>query len=412
MDFQPKSSEKIRRLLDKGVDISNPGTLDIGDEVNIYHISSQDVKIYPGCRIYGQDTVISAGCKIGAEAPATIDNCRLGSRVQLKGGYFRESVFLDGVSLGSGASVREGCVLEEQASGAHSVGLKQTILFPFVTLGSLINFCDCLMAGGTSRKHHSEVGSSYIHFNFTPDGDKATPSLIGDVPRGVMLNQPPVFLGGQGGLVGPLRIGYGNVVAAGSVLRRDYLEDNQLIFDPPPHPRTIDFIPAAYPHLRRVLDNNIFYLANIKALEAWYAHVRKPFFEVQEFGSLLCSGALAQLAGAEKERLQRLKAMVEKAASPSLNQTMPGRIDERRAFSERFSDIENAFREPIQDNNIERARDLFLGYIAKPDKIFTTPYVDAIRNLPPDAVTSGVKWLHGIVDYYCQRASSMLSFSR
>lgn len=53
------------------------------------------------------------------------------------------------------------------------------------------------MAGGTSRKDHSEVGSSYIHFNYTPDGDKTTPSLICDVPRGVMLNQPPIFLGRQ-----------------------------------------------------------------------------------------------------------------------------------------------------------------------------------------------------------------------
>ena len=109
--------------------------------------------------------------------------------------------------MGPGAQVREGCLLEEEANGAHCVGLKQTILFPFVTLGSLINFCDCLMAGGTSRKDHSEVGSSYIHFNFTPDGDKTTASLFGDVPRGVMLDQPPIFLGGQGGAVGPVRAG-------------------------------------------------------------------------------------------------------------------------------------------------------------------------------------------------------------
>lgn len=412
MGFQTKSSEKICRLLDKGVDIHNPGTLDIGDEVNIDRISSRDVKIYPGCRIYGPDTVISAGCKIGAEAPATIDNCRLGSRVQLKGGYFHESVFLDGVSLGSGAHVREGCVLEEEAGGAHSVGLKQTILFPFVTLGSLINFCDCLMAGGTSRKHHSEVGSSYVHFNFTPDGDKATPSLIGDVPRGVMLNQPPVFLGGQGGLVGPLRIGFGSVVAAGSVLRQDYPDDNQLIFGSPPHARTRDFVPATYPHLRRILDNNIFYLANVKALEAWYAEVRRPFFEVQEFGSLLLSGALAQLARAEKERLGRLKALLEVAALPSGSRTMPEMIAERQAYSERFSAVENIFGEPVRDNNIERARDSFLGYITKPDHAFTAPYLDAVRNLPPDAVTSGINWLQGLVDYYCQRASSMLSSRR
>jgi bifunctional UDP-N-acetylglucosamine pyrophosphorylase/glucosamine-1-phosphate N-acetyltransferase len=93
--------------------------------------------------------------------------------------------------------------------------------FPFATLGSLINFCDCLLAGGTSRKDHSEVGSSYIHFNFTATGDKVTPSLFGDVPRGVMLNQPPIFLGGQGGSVGPIRVGFGNVVSAGTVLRKD-----------------------------------------------------------------------------------------------------------------------------------------------------------------------------------------------
>jgi bifunctional UDP-N-acetylglucosamine pyrophosphorylase/glucosamine-1-phosphate N-acetyltransferase len=87
------------------------------------------------------------------------------------------------------------------------------------------------MAGGTSRKNHSEVGSSYIHFNYTPNQDKATASLIGDVPKGVMLNQNPIFLGGQGGLVGPCRIAYGTVIAAGSVYRKDQLTPDRLVFD-------------------------------------------------------------------------------------------------------------------------------------------------------------------------------------
>jgi len=108
----------------------------------------------------------------------------IGPGVELKGGYCRSSLFLDGAAVGSGAQVREGCILEEGARGGHCVGLKQTILFPFVTLGSLVNFCDCLMAGGTGKKDHSEVGSSYIHFNYTPEQDKANPSLIGDVPQG------------------------------------------------------------------------------------------------------------------------------------------------------------------------------------------------------------------------------------
>ena len=203
MDIASKAHEKIVRLMERGVSVLAPATVDIGDDVDLSRISARDVVIYPGCRIYGARTVVSAGSRLGAEAPVTIEDCYLGPRVELKGGYLRRSVFLEKAGMGLGAQIREGCLLEEEASGAHCVGLKQTILLPFVTLGSLINFCDCLMAGGTSRADHSEVGSSYIHFNYTPDGDKCTPSLFGDVPRGVMLDQPAIFLGGQGGAAGP-----------------------------------------------------------------------------------------------------------------------------------------------------------------------------------------------------------------
>lgn len=315
MDLKPRSLKKINDLLERGVSIPNPETIDIGDDVAIDRISGKGVKIYPGCRIYGKETTISSGCQLGYEAPVTIENCQLAEKVELKGGFFSKSVFLEKSNMGMGAHVREGCILEEEAGGAHCVGLKQTILFPFVTLGSLINFCDCLMGGGTSRSNHSEVGSSYIHFNFTPDADKTTPSLLGDVPRGVMLNQPPIFLGGQGGIIGPVRLGFGNVVAAGSVLRHDYPGDNQLIFEKAPACSVKPFYPAAYPHLERIVENNILYLANLKALEAWYTHVRKPFLETGEYGSFLYAGVMEQLSSARKERLKRLKAMAQKAAA-------------------------------------------------------------------------------------------------
>ena len=310
--MKPRSYEKIVRIINKGVDIPNPLTLDIGDEVSVDRISGTGVTIYPGCRIYGAKTVISAGVQLGKEGPVTVDDCQLGPKVELKAGYFNKSVFLEKANMSSGAHVREGCILEEEANGAHCVGLKQTILFPFVTLGSLINFCDCLMAGGTSRKDHSEVGSSYIHFNFTPDGNKTTASLFGDVPRGVMLNQPAIFLGGQGGVVGPVRLGYGTVVAAGSVVRNDVTQDKKLIIAQAHPGKVIDFIPHAYTNLSRIIGNNIIYLANLVALEQWYNHVRQPFFNKQEFGTLIYAGALEKLALAKKERVSRLKALAEK----------------------------------------------------------------------------------------------------
>ena len=88
--------------------------------------------------------------------------CQLSSAMAVSpfaSGFAHGAVLLDGASLGANAHARPGTLLEERASTAHTVGLKHTLLLSFVTLGSLINFCDCLMAGGRSRRDHSEVGS-------------------------------------------------------------------------------------------------------------------------------------------------------------------------------------------------------------------------------------------------------------
>jgi len=409
MDIKPRCYNSIIKLINKGVDIPNPLTLDLGDEVNIDCISGKNVKIYPGCRIYGKETVISAGTRIGYEAPVTIDNCQLGSGVELKGGYFNKSVFLEKANMGSGAQVREGCILEEEANGAHCVGLKQTILFPFVTLGSLINFCDCLMAGGTSRKDHSEVGSSYIHFNYTPDGDKTTASLIGDVPRGVMLNKPPIFLGGQGGIVGPSHIGYGNVVAAGSVLRNDFPEDNKLIVSKVHSPKMVNFTPGTYTGLGRIVSNNIKYIANLMALEQWYVNIRRPFFDNQEFGSLLYEGLLNKLLLAKKERMKRLQILAEKI---KLSSAVEGEVvwnqAGRKEFYERFTEIEKILTEALDDDAVNKIRDNFFSRFDKTVQRSKTTYIEAIQNLPVKVSEQGTSWLKNIVDSFCEKIRNVV----
>jgi len=171
------SSNKVQELLKSGAAILDPESTFVGPEVNL-ELISPDVTIHPGCRISGDKTSIGPSCSLGQETAATVDNCQLADNVSLNGGFFSGAVFLSGAKFGSGAHVRPATIIEEGSSCAHSVGLKQTLLFPFVTLGSLINFCDCFMSGGTSRKNHSEVGSSFIHFNYTPHQDKATGFLI------------------------------------------------------------------------------------------------------------------------------------------------------------------------------------------------------------------------------------------
>lgn len=395
MELRPRGYDKIVRLMREGVDVPNPLTLDIADDVDLDRISRDGVTLSAGCRISGAKTVISAGTKLGAEAPVTVEDCWLGPKVELKGGYFRKSVFLEKASMALGAQVREGCLLEEEANGAHCVGLKQTILLPFATLGSLINFCDCLLAGGTSRKDHSEVGSSYIHFNFTPDGDKTTPSLFGDVPRGVMLDRPPIFLGGQGGAVGPLRVGYGTVVAAGSVLRRDVDGDGKLVVAEPHPGRERDFVAHAYRNLIRTMANNVLYLANLVALEQWYVHVRRPFLEAQELGDLVYAGALETLALAKDERRKRLTAMAEKAeAAGRTDEGLRERVHEACALF---------FEEPVTDG-----RDAFLASFADATGGATADYTKTIQGLPDDVKAKGTRWLQQVVDTLCAKTDTAL----
>jgi UDP-N-acetylglucosamine/UDP-N-acetylgalactosamine diphosphorylase len=256
------------------------------------------------------------------------------------------------------------------------------------------------MAGGTSRKDHSEVGSSYIHFNYTPDGNKTTPSLFGDVPRGVMLNQPAIFLGGQGGVVGPSRLGYGTVVAAGSVVRDDVPEDKKLVIARA-HPGAVkDFIAHAYKNLSRIIGNNVIYLANLAALEQWYRHVRQPFFKQQEFGTLIFAGAMEKLTMAKTERLTRLRALVERVpAGNAAGQNLRENIDR----------VCSLFQTESQDNGMGTVRDRFLAGFQESSGGAAQDYIKAIQSLPPAVAREGTAWLQQIIDITCSRAASVLT---
>lgn len=401
----------VERLLARGVKIPNPFCVDIGEEVDPERVSTSGVVLYAGTKISGPKTLISSGVKLGGEAPVTVADCRLGRDVELKGGFFKSSVFLDRANMGSGAQIREGCLLEEEANGSHTVGLKQTILFPFVTLGSLINFCDALISGGTSRRDHSEVGSSYIHFNYTPNQDKATASLLGDVPRGVMLREPPIFLGGQGGLVGPARIGFGTVIAAGEIWREDCPEGGKLLRGAKEPSSMKDFHPGLYGDIRRRVTNNVLYLANLKALRQWYLHVRFSFPGDPEMGDALRKGAVEILDTALAERLTRFKALADK---------MPGSIEiggkflpaehrdeilrPQREFRERWPELEACLTDRREESAGRRERDEFLPKLSAVRTAQGDDYIRVIRSLEPEVSALGTQWLQQAVDSVAQGA--------
>jgi len=408
MDIKKSGIKEI--LLKKGVKIPNPDCVEIGKDIDPDRISGSNVIIHTGSKIFGKETLILSGAVIGYEAPVTIENCYIGPNVRLNGGFFKDSVFLKNAAFGSCAHVREGTIFEEEASAAHAVGLKQTILFPYVTLGSQINFCDCLMAGGTDKKNHSEVGSSYIHFNFTPQQDKATPSLIGDVPYGVMLNQSPIFLGGQGGLVGPARLTYGLTIAAGTIYRKDELRPNRLIVGDAGKGGNIAYVPSKYFNIKRIFLNNITYIANLVALMHWYQHVRCLFVSDQ-FPQNLLDGLIHKLTFAINERIRRLDELVNKfSESPGLtneknindgSKKLLSQTDEFVHYWPEIFDMIQSHQMTIGD---EQLRNQFQSAIQTAINASGKDYLKVIKGLAENDTKTGSSWLQGIVDQMVSNA--------
>jgi hypothetical protein len=391
----------VKALMEKGVKIPNPDSVYISQDVNPDRISGENVTIYTGCKIMGKNSLIMKGSQIGYEAPVTLENTLVGKNTKLKGGFFKQAVFAGDNSFGSGAHVREGTIFEEESNAAHTVGLKQTILLPFVTLGSLINFCDCFMAGGTSRQNHSEIGSSFIHFNYTPNQDKATASMMGNVHQGVMLKSKPIFLGGQGGLVGPVRIGYGCITAAGSIIRKNELKNDRILlssgFKNVSLPRQF----YIYKNVSHIFNNNIYYIAGLICLHAWYKHIR-PLFVYDDFSRELIRGMQDNLDLCIKERIYHLKNFCEKLNlskeilfSKTKDKKSRSILIHEKAM-EKIKKAEKIFKIEIDNKNLNKAGEKFIRIIEKKIDRAEKKYISVIQSLESYDCEKGTHWLFDI----------------
>jgi UDP-N-acetylglucosamine/UDP-N-acetylgalactosamine diphosphorylase len=193
------------------------------------------------------------------------------------------------------------------------------------------------------------------------------------------------------------------------VLRNDFAKENRLIVGKTRPGKTIHFRPKAYPNLRHIVENNIIYIANLRALEEWYIHVRRPFFDSQEFGQLIFAGLLDKLDLAKKERIKRLQILAEKAkiASKQKIGTKPEAAG-RNEFYEKFQEIEELFKGDIQDSLVEKYCDDFLSASVKSRSAIGENYIAVIKGLPPHVSEKGTLWLQRIVDTFCEKAKAIM----
>ena len=393
----------IEALRARGVIIHCPEATFVGDDVDPARFEA-GVEIFPGTTLAGPESLYLAGTKIGKAGGGYFRNVRCGANADLYGGYFDDCVLLDGVVVRGHAEIRGGTLLEEGCEAAHHCGYKMTIMLPFVVAGSLINFCDALFAGGTSRSDHSEIGSCLALYNYTPWSDKFA-SQFGDVPSGVFLRSPRIFLGGQTQVVSPVHVDFGAVVPAGCAVRRSVPAGR--LYGERMMPMDTAFDPERYGGLAPKFALTRAYVGNLRALQAWYQRVRLPR-ESDPLRRELLHAAVGQIEAGVRERIKRLGQIVAKLRVSRDKHAAALAVAERRAVPLHEKRI--AEHDALTDSWPESMARLETDHdgsgvdLSALDTITSTGtaagYIDFLRGISDDDVEAGRAALQALVDFY------------
>jgi bifunctional UDP-N-acetylglucosamine pyrophosphorylase/glucosamine-1-phosphate N-acetyltransferase len=298
---------RIELLRKQGVEVWGSARVYISPDVCLKNVCPG--AILKNASISGAETMIGRRSEIGTSGTAVLCNSQIGNDVELGAGFYDSVTLLSSSKARGFAEFRAGTLLEETAEVGHNVGLKNIFLGVGVVAGSNINLCDIIVTGGSSRQNHTEIGSGTIHFNFDPRRDKFG-SLLGDA-AGLLLCSPPIFVGGNVGLVAPLHIGYGAVIPAGTTVRSDV--PNGKLFNassPGQETEMKDFEPALYFDMSRKCITTARLIGTLHALREFYECVRMPFCDSWEMH--LYKAGVARLATHAEHRVRELCATIDR----------------------------------------------------------------------------------------------------
>lgn len=413
------SREQVLHLREHGVVIPDPDTVKIDLSILPERIAP-GVVLHPFTRIEGAFTrihseasigihgpanvvnsVIGSGSQIGTLGPVTLNKTSVGPNSILGCGVAEESVFLgkentvNDFTTGFGFRTRKGSLYEEDASSAQHTDTKMTILFPWVTLGSSLNFCDVLIAGGTGPDlgAFSEIGSGAVHFNFTPSGDKATASLCGDAVNGVFLNQERLFIGGNCSVLGPLAAEYGSFSAAGVRVQGKLspgLHTGQILSG-----RTINRDFRIITHAYGKAAHQLRYISELAALLNWYHEIRVGVMaRNDEFRQLYESGMNMVLLNL-RERISQLEhffQLMEKSVALLSEKSGNALETSRQKAMVKNWPVLGKKLSGVKDLHISAPQALVNDLLGQMDMGNAT-YTQMVQGLSEHSVKSGKEWL-------------------
>jgi bifunctional UDP-N-acetylglucosamine pyrophosphorylase/glucosamine-1-phosphate N-acetyltransferase len=382
---------RLSRLVQNGVKVWGPERVYVSEEVRLDRISAGSVLM--NATITGATTFIGARAQIGISGLARIHEAQIGPAVILGAGSYENCVLLHGSKARGFAEFRQGTVLEEEAETGHSVALKNTVLTAGVVAGSLINFCDVFLTGGSSRNDHSEVGSGSVHFNFDPRGDKFG-SLMGDT-TGCLLKSRRIFVGGNSGVVAPVHLAFGAVVAAGSIVRKDVAGNQLSAGDAPGQSGNYDL--DLYFDLSRKFYTTAKLVGNLHALRAWYQKVRLPHSESGD--KPLYVAADGELNRHIRHRVNELAKVIGKL-DKSLSK--PSKASQDRSFCEQHRMLLENKDRIISFLVREEYAEAPVSHVAEYEGLRNSrSHTDSVRSLTQESSRVAMEFLRGIAAKPC-----------
>lgn len=174
------------------------------------------------------------------------------------------------------------------------------------------------------------------------------------------------------------------------------------------------FKAGSFGNIKRVVTHNLFYIANLTALMAWYRFVRGTFVS-NEFPYELHQGLMETLAVALDERIHRLGGLAEKIRGSlpdtnSINGNLPAEIfgSQPAELALKWNALEARLQDLITYAGDQRNRDLFLEKFSSAKMAIEGPYLKVIKGLDENTAKAGTLWLQSVVDHVMDQCFELL----
>ena len=193
--------------------------------------------------------------------------------------------------------------------------------------------------------------------------------------------------------MGPVRIEYGCMSAAGSIIRKNQLEPDHLMlggaFKEMALPRQFNI----YNNVAHIFNNNIYYMANLFALKSWYNNIR-PLFASDLLSNLLVQGLQENLQQCIQERIKHFTLFCDKVQISQQKKSKPSDI--HRDALQKTDLARNIFEKYLYDEKINKPGVTFIRIIEDKINASDQTYISLIQDLKSSEQDLGQQWLFDI----------------